>query len=559
MTIKHKLLGGGIILSVMLVGLMIVSTLSFGTLGNGFIDIIKKSEIGVSNSTTTKSNISKVNQDLEKISKKMSKVADEISHTNQNMKLLERKIKQISANLGEFNKNTEEMIADIPESDLLYELQDMTDSMGDIEEIMRREALIGLSETVQKLVEFTDNISGEVTNIKKLSTSLNKVETLSTEVVSANQSINELSGDFKEKIVVSRNLIISLLIIVGVIAMGFSIMLAFSISRRLDESVNALNDIAEGEGDLTHRLNSSSSDEISALARAFNLFSSKIQHMVVQVTDSSGIISEAVTKVTHVNDLTKESVDEQAEVKNKVQQSIQNMTGSIKEVANNAANAAKAAKQANEQAEQGGIVVAANLKSIKDLALEIVNAEETIQSLEEKSDNIGTILDTIRGIAEQTNLLALNAAIEAARAGESGRGFAVVADEVRNLAHKTQDATNEIQDMIAALQEMAQKSVSAMTNGRSGAESSVEHASKVGEALSSILTTINSIYEMNTGIAHSTDQQLSSTIEINSNIENISKTTDTTIEGVSFTEAALIDLVGEITRLQELVAHFKIE
>jgi len=546
-------------LSVMLIGLMIVSTLSFSTLGNGFVVIIEKSEIGVSNSTTTKSSISQVNQDIEKITKKMSGVAKEISHTNQNMKLLDRKIKQISANLGEFTKNIGSIIDDMPESDLLYELQDMNDTMGDIEEIMRREALIGLSTTVQNLVKFTDNINDEVTNIKKLSNNLDNVEKLSSEVVSANQSINELSGDFQEQIIVSRNLIIGLLIIVGFVALVFSFLLAFSIAGRLNESVGALSDIAEGEGDLTHRLKASSSDEISSLAKAFNLFSSKIQHLVVQVTDSSKIISDAVTKVTHVNDLTKDSVEQQAEVKNQMQQSIQSITGSIKNVADSAGNAAEAAKQANEQAEQGSVVVAANLKSIEELASEIINAEETIQLLEEKSNNIGTILDTIRGIAEQTNLLALNAAIEAARAGESGRGFAVVADEVRNLAHKTQDATNEIQDMITALQGMAQKSVDAMTNGRSGAENSVDHANKVGDALNSILTTINMIYEMNTGIAHSTDQQLSATIEINNNIDNINKTTDTTIEGVSFTEAALIDLVGEITRLQELVAQFKTE
>jgi len=193
------------------------------------------------------------------------------------------------------------------------------------------------------------------------------------------------------------------------------------------------------------------------------------------------------------------------------------------------------------------------------LADDLASAEKIIKSLEEKSDDIGTILDTIRGVAEQTNLLALNAAIEAARAGESGRGFAVVADEVRTLAHQTHESTNKIQDMITALQDMAQKSVKAMENGRSGVEASVQHANKVGESLNSISTTISTISTMNADIASSTDHQRSSTVEIEKNIENISKITDTTINGVSYTEKALVELGEQISLLQELVANFKIE
>jgi len=558
MTIKQKLLGSGMVLSLMIIALLTVSIYSFTILGNGFLDIIDKSEIGVSNSETSKSNISGVNQDLSSVSKTMQGIADEINQTNQNMKLLERKIKQISANLGEFTQSLEEMTADIPEGDLLYDLQDMTDSIGDIEEIMRREALIGLNRTAKKLFEFTDSIGSQVNSINKLSVDLNKVDGLSNEVVKANQDIHKLSNDFNTDITVSRNLIVGLLVIIGIFALGFSMLLARSIAKRMDQAVNALNDIAEGEGDLTHRLNESGNDEISSLAKAFNLFSSKIQNMIGQVTDASQLITEAVDKVTHVNDLTKGTVEEQDQERNRVQESVHNITSSIQQVATNAANAAEAAKQADTQANQGRDVVASNRQSIQKLADEVVSAEGIIQALEEKSNDIGTILDTIRGVAEQTNLLALNAAIEAARAGENGRGFAVVADEVRTLAHKTHDSTNEIQEMIQALQDMAQKSVKAMENGRNGAEASVQHANAVGNSLDDISDTIHSISDMNTDIAKSTDNQLSATVEIEKNIANISKITDTTINGVSYTEKALIDLGEQLARLQQLVSQFKI-
>jgi len=559
MTIKQKLLSGGLVLSLMIIFLLVVSIYSFGNLGKGFLQIIEKSAVGVTNSETTKSNISKVNKDLNVVTKNMLAVADEINQTNQNMKLLERKIKQISANLGTFTQDAEALSESIPEGDVLYQLQDMIDVIGDIEEIMRREALIGLARTATKMVEFTNNIGSQVGSIKKLSTGLKQVEVISTEVVSANQDIRSLSVDFNKEIVVSRNTIVSLLVVIGILLLGFSILLAYSIAKRMDEAVTALNDIAEGEGDLTHRLKASDKDEICLLGKAFNLFSSKILTLVSQVTDAARVISEAVDKVTHVNDLTKGTVDEQDQERNRVQESVRNITVSIEEVANNASNAADAAKQADEQANEGRIVVADNLNSIKELADELASAEQIVKSLEEKSDDIGTILDTIRGVAEQTNLLALNAAIEAARAGESGRGFAVVADEVRTLAHQTHESTNKIQDMITALQDMAQKSVKAMENGRSGAEASVLHANKVGESLNSISSTISTISTMNADIANSTDKQLSSTVEIEKNIENISKITDTTINGVSYTEKALLELGEQISLLQKLVTHFKIQ
>jgi len=559
MTIKQKLLSGGLVLSLMIIVLLVVSIYSFGNLGKGFLQIIEKSAVGVTNSEATKSNISKVNKDLTVVTKNMLAVADEINQTNQNMKLLERKIKQISANLGTFTKDAEALTENIPDGDVLYQLQDMIDVIGDIEEIMRREALIGLARTATKMVEFTKNIGSQANSIKKLSTGLKQVDNISTEVVSANQDIRSLSVDFNKEIVVSRNTIVSLLIVIGILLLGFSVLLAYSIAKRMDEAVTALNDIAEGEGDLTHRLKASNKDEICLLGKAFNLFSSKILTLVSQVTDAARVISEAVDKVTHVNDLTKGTVDEQDQERTRVQQSVRNITASIEEVASNALSAAEAAKQADEQANEGRIVVADNLNSIKELAEELASAEKIVKSLEEKSDDIGTILDTIRGVAEQTNLLALNAAIEAARAGESGRGFAVVADEVRTLAHQTHESTNKIQDMITALQDMAQKSVKAMENGRSGAESSVIHANKVGESLNSISTTISTISTMNTDIATSTELQRSSTVEIEKNIENISKITDTTINGVSYTEKALLELGEQISLLQKLVAHFKIQ
>ena len=558
MTIKIKLLGSGLILSLMIAVLLITSIYTFAALDDGFLEIIDKSKIGVSNSQKTKTNLSQASDDLLKVSKDMQSIGDEINQTNMQMKLLERKIKEISTNLGEFTQLAEEITAELPEGDLLYDLQEMFDSLGDIEEIMRREALIGLTRTAQKMLVFTNNIGSEVIKINTLSSGLQKIDKLSTEVVTANQEINNVSDEFNKEIKVSKNLIVTLLLIVGFFAISFSMILGFSISKRMSKAVAALDDIAQGDGDLTQRLDTSGNDEISHLANAFNMFSSKIQNVIMQVNDSSDVINQAVDKVTHVNNLTNDTVNKQDEESSRVAASVHKINSSIKEVASSASNAADAARQAEEQADSGYKVVEKNRAAINNLADELLNAEHIIQELEQKSHEIGSILDTIRGVAEQTNLLALNAAIEAARAGENGRGFAVVADEVRNLANKTHDSTNEIQDMITTLQDMTQKSVNAMKKGREGAEISVKQAKISGESLNTISRTINTISNLNNGIAKATDNQLSSTIEIDKNIQNMGLISNTSIEGVAFTKKALIELAGQIEQLQKMVGQFKV-
>jgi len=185
------------------------------------------------------------------------------------------------------------------------------------------------------------------------------------------------------------------------------------------------------------------------------------------------------------------------------------------------ATAAQAAKDASQEAESGQKVVNSVTSSIHSLAGEVERAATAIQKLESDTEAIGAILEVIRGIADQTNLLALNAAIEAARAGEQGRGFAVVADEVRTLAQRTQEATKEINNMIARLQEGSKNAVSVMAQGRRQAELSVEQASKAGESLQVITGAIGSISQMNEQIAAAVEQQTAAAEAINGSLRRM--------------------------------------
>jgi methyl-accepting chemotaxis protein len=218
----------------------------------------------------------------------------------------------------------------------------------------------------------------------------------------------------------------------------------------------------------------------------------------------------------------------------------------------------EATNKADDEAVQGRGVVESTMKSIEGLSAEINSAASVIGELEKESENIGSVLDVIKGIAEQTNLLALNAAIEAARAGEQGRGFAVVADEVRNLASKTQQSTQEIETMIDRLQSGTGSAVQVMMDSQSRAEDSVNQAANAGISLEAITNAVSQIKDMNTHIAVAAEEQSSVAEEINRNIVNINDISIRTADGAGQTSVASAELARLAANLQSLVGQFKV-
>jgi methyl-accepting chemotaxis protein len=178
--------------------------------------------------------------------------------------------------------------------------------------------------------------------------------------------------------------------------------------------------------------------------------------------------------------------------------------------------------------------------------------------LKNESESIGTVIDVIRGIAEQTNLLALNAAIEAARAGEQGRGFAVVADEVRTLASRTQQSTQDIQEMVERLQAGAEQAVSVMSNSQVQAKGSVDQAAEADESLHVITDMVSHINDMNTQIASAAEEQSAVAEEINKNINTISEVSVRTAQGANETAAASESMTSLASQLQAVVRRFKV-
>jgi len=234
------------------------------------------------------------------------------------------------------------------------------------------------------------------------------------------------------------------------------------------------------------------------------------------------------------------------------------MATTVHEVAKNAAEAAVAAQEADQQSSKGQASVNETTQSVEALASEIENSSSVIHELEANSEKIGSVLDVIKGIAEQTNLLALNAAIEAARAGEQGRGFAVVADEVRTLVQRTQQSTQEIEDMIERLQQGAGRAVEVMGNSSERAQSTVLKATDARDALTAITQAIGTITNMNTQIANSAKEQNVVAEEISRNIANISQLSESSVDSSQSLNNECQSLGQLAAKLQVMVSQFKV-
>nr|WP_319527307.1 methyl-accepting chemotaxis protein [Pseudomonas laurentiana] len=370
--------------------------------------------------------------------------------------------------------------------------------------------------------------------------------------------LNTLQSDLSEQ----RATDITGMTLVGlaIAALGLLViwLLAVGIARPLRQMVAMLNDIAQGEGDLTRRLSSDRSDELGAIAKGFNTFLSKLQAMITQVVSSVQKVSDSSEHTADIAIRTNQGVHKQMAEIDLVATAVHEMTATAQDVARNATHAAQAASSADQAANEGLQIVRSTSNSISALASEIGRAVGVVQTLARDSENINAILVAIRAIAEQTNLLALNAAIEAARAGEQGRGFAVVADEVRNLAQKTQKATEEIQHMIQQLQQGTREVVKVMEDSQGKTDDSVQQAAKAADALESITQAVSVINDMNNQIASAAEEQSAVAEDINRNVINIGQVANEVAGGADESSSASAELTKLAEQQRRLINQFRV-
>ena len=348
--------------------------------------------------------------------------------------------------------------------------------------------------------------------------------------------------------------------IISFVAVAAMILSAFvmgkHVAKRTEKIIAALHALAEG--DLSHKCAIPGKDEFAWMSWEYSCARKSFSKIVTEVLERSQNISSAAEELATVTENSRRAVGNQNAQTEQVAAAMTEMSATIQEIARNASNAADSANNADSEAMNGNGIMKDTINTINNLAQEVERTFVFITKLKEESDGIGAVLDVIRGIAEQTNLLALNAAIEAARAGEQGRGFAVVADEVRTLASRTQESTQEIQDMIERLQAGANEAVSVMEEGRKKAETSVTQSAKAGASIDSISNVVDHIKDMNMHIATAAEEQSATAEEINQSVVNISNISSETAASADQTAHATEELAKLAIHLNDMVGNFKL-
>ena len=347
---------------------------------------------------------------------------------------------------------------------------------------------------------------------------------------------------------------------VAVLALLIGMLAAWLITRQitqpLADTLAVVRNIAAG--DLTDQRRIERQDEMGALQQGVMGMAATLRELISGIRDSVTQMASAAEQLSAITEQTSVGMNGQKIETDQVATAMHEMSATVQEVARNAEDASQAASDADREARAGDAVVSEAVTQIERLSEEMLRSTEAMAKLESESNRIGSVMDVIKTVAEQTNLLALNAAIEAARAGEAGRGFAVVADEVRGLAQRTQKSTEEIEQLVAGLQQGTQQVAAAMQNSHNLTESSVELTRKAGLALTDITAKVSNIQAMNQQIAAAAEEQGAVAEEISRSVINVRDISEQTATASDETAASSVELARLGGELQAMVSRFRV-
>ncbi|KTF13236.1 methyl-accepting chemotaxis protein [Pseudoalteromonas sp. H105] len=361
-----------------------------------------------------------------------------------------------------------------------------------------------------------------------------------------------------DKINSTKWLLLFMIVVILAVAGWFSYQIPRQLTKQMDYVTNRINEIASGDGDLTGRITIKSQDEFAELATAFNRFLDNLQQLIRDILVQANELNNLGGDLNQFANQNSDVNHKLSQASESIVSAVHQMSVASREVASVAQESSKEADNSQSLAKDGLSAVASSSNKIIALSENMEHASNKSTELQQSSDNIARVLEVIRAIAEQTNLLALNAAIEAARAGEQGRGFAVVADEVRTLATRTQESTNDIQNMVEQFATSVEQSLSAINSGKRFADEAVASFSQTNDVLNAMQSSSVKVNEMAMQTAHATDEQTTVSEEISHNLSSLN---DQTLQGGELARSTedvalrMNQLTGE---LSNLVKRFKV-
>jgi methyl-accepting chemotaxis protein len=350
------------------------------------------------------------------------------------------------------------------------------------------------------------------------------------------------------------------IIAVAVIAALMTVLLAWLLTRSIVTPLNRALQAAQtiAGGNLSNVIEVDGKDEPARLLGALSAMQASLRKTIEQIAGSATQLGAAAEELSTVTQEASRGLQQQTNEIEQAATAVNEMTAAVEEVARNAVSTSEASNQSTQAAREGRDRVVETVGAIQTMTHDVQNTSVMIEGLAAQGRDIGKVLDVIRAIAEQTNLLALNAAIEAARAGEAGRGFAVVADEVRALAHRTAQSTQEIEKMVAGIQNGTGQAVSSMQQSNQRTQSTLEMARAAGVALEQITQSIQLINERNLVIASASEEQAQVSREVDRNLVNIRDLATQSAAGANQTSAATHELSRLAVDLNAMVARFVI-